>query len=188
MTEKMKTLKYTDHVRSLYYPFIFCVTFVKFVLMGVFSSDYQDALFIPFVRDFVENGGNIYQRFFESGIRNAFPYPPMMLLIESVGVVLARPFLFDSVFFVNFLFKLPSFAMDIVGLNVLIRFFPDKRRYIAVFYYASPIVLYSVYMHGQLDLIPMVMLIIAFSFLISKKKIMVRHIWGGYFLCARPSV
>ncbi len=73
-------------------------------------------------------------------------------------------------FLTNVLFKLPSFVLDFIGLKkVLIGFRPDKRRYIAVFYYASPIVIYSVYMHGQLDLIPMVFLVIALSFLMSKK-------------------
>ena len=58
--------------------------------MGLFSSDYQNKLFIPFVKDFVLTGGNVYQRFYEKGIINAFPYPSMMLLVESVGMFIIK--------------------------------------------------------------------------------------------------
>lgn len=170
-----------EQLRSKCNWFIAAVMVLKLIAMGLFSSDYQNELFIPFVNDFISHGGNVYQRFYEAGIRNAFPYPIMMLLIESLGALIVKFFGATSIFAVNFLFKLPSFVIDLIGLKFLIRFFPDKRRYIVVFYYASPIVFYSVYMHGQLDIIPTVLLVLALYFLVSKKSAGYRYVWGTIF-------
>lgn len=162
---------------------IVCIFLLKAALMGIFSSDYQNELFIPFVSYFVENGGNPYQYFYDIGRLNAFPYPPMMLFIESVSVVVIRILGISSVFMTNFLFKCPSLIFDLVGLYFLCRMFPDKRKYAVVFYFASPITLYAVYMHGQLDMIPTVLLLCSMFYLSSKYRS--RYIVGGVFLiCA----
>lgn len=161
--------------------FILAVCIVKLVLMGLMSSDYQDKLFIPFVSSYLEHGGNPYNRFYKQGEISAFPYSPVMLWIQCTGMWLIKTFGITNLFLRNFLFKLPSFVLDFVGYHVLKKIFPDKRRYIAVFYYGSPIILYSVYMHGQLDIIPMVMLLISISYLISKKTISVRYLGGTFF-------
>lgn len=149
--------------------------------MGLFSSDYQNELFIPFVFDFVENGGNTYEKYYVANITNAFPYPIGMLLIESVGAILIKLFNVTSVFWTNFLFKLPGFVLDIVGYYILSRKYKDKKRYISVFYYASPIILYSVYMHGQLDIIPTILLMIALFCLAEKKKNEKYFVYGILF-------
>lgn len=177
----MKTNEKEEKAHSKYYAFIAGIMIIKIILMGICSSDYQNKLFEPFVSDFVMNGGNVYQRFFAHGKMNAFPYPLMMLLIESTGMFFIKLFGITNLFLTNVLFKLPSFVLDFIGLKVLIGFRPDKRRYIAVFYYASPIVIYSVYMHGQLDLIPMVFLVIALSFLMSKKERKLRYLFAVIF-------
>ncbi len=161
--------------------FIVAMTIIKIVMMGLFSSDYQNSLFLPFVNDYITNFGNPYQRAYEAGVMNAFPYPAGMLFVEAIGGLLIKVFSVRAIFWTNFLFKLPSFIADLVGLIVLIKFFPDKRRYVAVLYYASPIVIYGVYMHSQLDLIPMVFLVCALYFLVSKKSIGTRYVVGSIF-------
>jgi len=155
---------------SKFSVFVIVVTLAKLVLMGICSSDYQNKMFLPFVMDFVKNGGNVYQRFYDAGISNAFPYPVMMLIIQSLGAGLIKIFNVHSLFGTNFLFKLPSLVIDINCLYILAKIYPEKRRYIAVFYYASPIVLYAVYMHGQLDLIPTVFMLFAVCALVSKSQ------------------
>ena len=162
--------------------FICGVTILKIVLMGLFSSDYQNKLFIPFVTDFISNGGNPYQRFFDNGISNAFPYPPVMLLIESLGAIVIKFFNVSIPFVTNLVFKIPSLILDFVGLYFLVKMFPKKRRYAAVFYFASPIVIYAVYMHGQLDLIPTVLLFAAVYYISSKHKH--RYLLSVLFLIA----
>lgn len=162
--------------------FVFVIIIIKILIMGLFSSDYQNKLFYPFVTDFVKSGGNVYQRFWNSGIKNAFPYPGFMLLIETIGVKIIQVFEISSVFWVNFFFKLPSFLLDILAYAILLKLCPDKKRYIAVFYYASPIIIYSVYMHGQLDLIPMVWLLCSIYCLISNRKDNIKFACGAVFM------
>lgn len=165
---------------------IFAVTLLKIFLMCVCSSDYQNKMFIPFLSDFVTEGGNPYQRFFEDGNCNAFPYPVVMLLVESVGAFVVKVFGITSVYAVNFFYKLPSFLFDYMGLYWLVKMFPERKKYAAVFYFSSPIILYAVYMHGQLDLIPTVFLLGAVYYLSSRQS--GRYIRGTLLLaCAALS-
>lgn len=144
--------------------------------MGVCSSDYQNQLFLPFVMDFITNGGNVYQRFYDKGVMDAFPYPAIMLLVQAVGAFFIKFLRIDGLFWTNFIFKFPSFMIDLMGLHILSHMYPEKRRYIAVFYYASPIIIYGVYMHGQLDLIPTMLMFFAIILIASKKK---KRYWFG---------
>ena len=59
---------------------------LKLLLMGLFSSDYQDQMFIPFV-DLFLHGENPYQVYYDNGLLPSFPYPPVMLLVECIGGV-----------------------------------------------------------------------------------------------------
>ena len=56
------------------------IVILKLVLMGLFSSDYQDTLFCPFVNVFL-SGLNPYEYYYENDLMSSFPYPPLMLLI-----------------------------------------------------------------------------------------------------------
>ena len=78
---------------SLYLKvFLVVVIGFKLVLMGMFSSDYQEKMFLPFVSCFVTDHQNPYQYFFQNTSVNPFPYPPLMLLIESAfGFIVPAP-------------------------------------------------------------------------------------------------
>ncbi len=165
--------------------FVFAVTVFKIILMGAFTSDYQNNLFIPFIADFTESGGNPYQHFFDQGITNAFPYPAVMLLAESIGSVLVKILETDSQFLINAAYKSPCLMLDLIGLLFLVKCFPEKRRYPAVLYYASPVSIYAIYMHGQLDMIPTILLFGAVYYISSKKK--KRDLLGALFLIASLS-
>lgn len=136
----------------------------KLLLMGLFSSDYQDQMFIPFV-DLFLNGENPYQVYYDNGLLPSFPYPPVMLLVECIGGVFVTFFGGMPVFFQNLVFKLPILLADLLGLYYLFRISRDKRKYILALYFLSPIILYASYMHGQLDLIPTVFLVGAVYYL-----------------------
>ncbi len=153
--------------------FICFILMVKIIAMAVFSSDYQERLFMPFIDDFTGNvrfGFNPYDFYYEKGINNAFPYPPLMLLIESAGGVLIRMFGIQAYALKNILFKLPGLCFDCLGLYYILKLFPDKRKYVGILYFASPVILYGSYMHGQLDLIPTVLLVISVYYLFGRRK------------------
>ena len=143
---------------------IFVGVLFKLLLMGFFSSDYQDQMFIPFV-DLFLNGENPYQVYYDNGLLPSFPYPPVMLLVECIGGVFVTFFDGIPVFFQNLVFKLPILLADLLGLYYLFRISRDKRKYILALYFLSPIILYASYMHGQLDLIPTVFLVGAVYYL-----------------------
>lgn len=138
--------------------------FFKLLLMGLFSSDYQDQMFIPFV-DLFLHGENPYQVYYDNGLLPSFPYPPVMLLVECIGGVFVTFISGMPVFLRNLIFKLPILFADLLGLYFLFCISRDKRKYILALYFLSPIILYASYMHGQLDLIPTVFLVGAVYYL-----------------------
>lgn len=74
MTIKIKKLNLELHNFHL---FIIAVTFFKIVLMGIFSSDYQNKMFMPFVNMFFSNIGKInpYDYYYVNKLIPSFPYP-----------------------------------------------------------------------------------------------------------------
>lgn len=145
------------------------IILVKLVLMGLFSSDYQNWMFIPFVNAFLDGAKNPYETFYLFGSMSSyFPYPPVMLFVESIGAFLIRLFRVDSVFLTNLLFKLPLLIADCLTLLFLRKICAGegKNRYLLVLYFCSPIILYSTFMHGQLDIIPTMFLVMALYLLL----------------------
>lgn len=154
--------------------FIIVVLILKIIAMGFFSSDYQNNLFMKFIYGFINEIGNKEfsnpYSIFKNEI-NLFPYPPIMFLIELIGGIISIGV--KNIFIKNILFKIPSLVFDLLGLYFLVKMFPDRRKYIGVLYFASPIIFYATYMHGQLDIIPTVFLLGSLYFLINKRNNMI---------------
>lgn len=181
--------------------FFLAVTVVKLALMGTFSSDYVLKLFVPFVENSFSSEENPYELFLQTHTFNAFPYPPLMLWLCKLSLLPYHVYLlfamgggkayFEdpltlntlSFFLLNFSFKLPSLIADICCLLILCRLCPGKEKYLLYFYYASPIVIYAVYMHGQLDMLPTAFLIAAVYFFY-KTKLKSHYILSALFLGA----
>lgn len=144
------------------------VVLVKMAFMGLFSSDYQDLMFQPFVRTFL-SGMNPYEYFYQNSLPSSFPYFPYMLLIESVGGILIRIFSCTSIFWQNFFFKIPLLFFDVLGY-VTLRKMGVRFKYATVFYFCSPIIIYATYIHGQLDIIPTSFFLLAVAFLLNWKN------------------
>ncbi len=138
---------------------------VKLLCMGLFSSDYQTAMFEPFLEEFLDGWAdgcfNPYQHYYENRMEMNFPYPPVMLLIMSVGRGLCMLLPDVPLVLHNILFKLPLLAMDCLVFVLLCRMYPDKRVTAALVYFASPLTLYATFMHTQLDIIPMAFLFLS---------------------------
>ena len=143
--------------KKVFIPFVL-ILLVKVILAGFFSSDYQNKMFEPFACDFLkglcEGRFNPWQTYYDTGLAIHFPYPIIMLLLTSVGGILGGV---DNLplFVHNVFFKLPLFLADFLMMFYLVKMFPNKINRCLWCYFASPIVIYACYMHGQLDLIPM---------------------------------
>ena len=142
--------------------FVLCfsaVLAIKFILSLLFSSDYQDKLFMPFVQGWLKNGGNPYDFYADTQM---FPYPPLMLFIESIGG--------NNKILATAMFKSQLFIFDVLCFFFLAKLFPRKKKQISVIYFCSPILLYATYMHGQLDIIPTALLLGSIYILLSQRK------------------
>lgn len=166
---------------SRYAKYLILLSLLKLLLMVLFSSDYQNKLFMPFVEHFLSNiGGNPWQYFYQSQA-DKFPYPPMMLYITSLLYLPIN--LFADVFnthiiFRNLFFKLPTVMADIVIFVVLLKMFPNNIKETLIYYFASPIIIYASYMHSQLDLIPMAILTLS-VYLMTKNRLILSAVAIG---------
>ncbi len=144
---------------------------VKTACALIFSSGYQDTLFIPFIERFISHGGNPWNFFYQLGEYNKFPYPPLMLYLQSLSVLPLHALFHGAIpaGLYHLCFKLPTFIADIAIFLMLVRMFPGRSREVMFFYFASPIILYASYMHAQLDLVPTAALLGAI-FLLQKKR------------------
>jgi len=145
------------------------VTLVKIVLMAVFSSCYQDELFVPFVSHFTANLDNPWQYFYSTGSTVEFPYHPLMLYTLSAFYIPAKALSGGSPVVINLLFKMPTLLSDLLVAWLLLRLMPNKRREVLIFYFASPIIIYSCYMHSQLDMMPTALLFLS-TYLLSRGR------------------
>lgn len=147
---------------------LIAIVALKLILSGLFSSDYKDKMFIPFVDAFL-SGENPYDYFYENSLKSSFPYFPLMLLIESMGGFFLKFINPDNIFFRNLIFKFPLLLFDILCFVTLFKL-NVRFKYLTVFYFCSPIILYSTYVHSQLDIIPTALFTLSLRFLLDWKK------------------
>ena len=148
-------------------PAIILIVLIKIAAMSAFSSDYQNKLFMEFIYSYIDslmqgNFENPYNLLDEKRT-DMFPYPPGMFLIQLIGGFLS--YFIHSSILQNLLFKLPNLFFDCLGLYFLLKMFPNYKKYTIILYFTSPIIFYASYMHGQLDIIPTVLLLGALYFL-----------------------
>lgn len=145
---------------------------IKLLLLSIFSSEYNAALFYQFVQVFIEGNLNPWEFYFENNLNiDSFPYHPLMLYILAPGALLIDLFNIENIILINLLFKFPLFIADIVMLFAFLKLFPLKKSKVIIFYFCNPIIIYSIYIHSQLDIIPMVLLFIGiYSLTLNKLK------------------
>lgn len=177
-------LKFTKDFTKLYIILVGMVVAFKLVLMGVFSSDYEQMMFMPFVQSFLD-GNNPYDYFYQNHLISSFPYPPLMLLIESIfGGISAKV---GSVYLSRLVFKIPLLVFDLLCLFFLEKICGKRKKYLLILYFCSPIILFSTYMHGQLDIIPTSFLVISLFYLTQNNRAYYTHISAFLLGCALAS-
>jgi hypothetical protein len=153
-----------------YYMLFALVLVVKLVVLGCFSSDYQNLLFIPFVKHFVTFFDNPWQWAYlnQDTVGVEFPYHPLMLYTLSPFAFVIEKMAVENVFLVNLIFKFPILFADLTIFYILVKV---TKNYIKSFYYyfCSPIILYAAYMHSQLDILPVALIFASFYYLKNNK-------------------
>ena len=145
---------------------------LKIVASAFFASDNMVGLFIPFIEYSVQHPlANPYQHFLELGMVKAFPYPPVMLLLMGIPFALFGSLAGWGVGAGALLLaRLPLLAADLVIFWVLCKLLPGKESQVTLLYWASPVMFYISYVHGQLDVIPIAMLLLSIYFLLAERK------------------
>lgn len=136
---------------------------LKLTVSVFFASSYLQDLFAPFVNYFIGSGfEDPYKYFVENGKGIEFPYPPFMLFLLSLPRMILWPLFPGSweIFTIidSLIFRLPLLAADLVILVVLIRWLKNRTREVLIWYWLSPVLLYINYFHGQLDVMPMALM------------------------------
>ena len=142
------------------------IVFLKTILLMNFSSEYSAALFEPFVKIFTDGNLNPWQYYFENGLNlDAFPYHSLMLYLLTPSMFLIKFLSIENIIISNLIFKLPLLVADLVILFTFLRLFPLKKKKVFIYYFCNPIIIYAIYIHAQLDIIPMALLFLGIYFL-----------------------
>lgn len=160
-------------ITSSYTPVQFWVLVLLKIISGsLFASSYVTEGFLPFIKYFVTVGSNPYSYFLSPVV---FPYPSGMLYVISFLPYLVNvlfPTVASSLFIELFLFRLPILIADIGIYLVLCTLIPTKEKKVLLLYFASPVLFYINYFHGQLDVIPTAFLFVSLYFLFKMRHVL----------------
>ena len=154
-------------VRALFQSKLFWAVFsLKLIMSAFLGSHYMRDLFVPFVNYFVESHfANPWTHFAQLGRINNFPYPPVMLYALALPRILfgwMLPHGTDTVTWAHLLvMRLPLLACDVGITALLAGWFPGRHKRILAYYWCSPVAIYVLYWHGQLDVIPTALFVTA---------------------------
>ena len=143
---------------------------LKIVLIIFLLPNITSNLFLPFIKNTIENlSFDPWSDFLTTGGDvNSFPYGVIMLVaylpFSFVGNLIDK-YIYDYNFF-EFGFKLTSLIFDFLLLIFLSFITNNKSKNLLIMcYWLSPIVIYTTFIHGQLDIIPISLLIGSLYFL-----------------------
>lgn len=161
--------------RSLIFSrFFWIILGIKIIFGTFFASAYMTKGFIPFVNYFIVHGKNPYDYFYHLHTI-VFPYPSLMLLLFSCFAFLGKLFFYTfwlhNIFFQLFLMRIPILLADVILYVLLCLLLPAKEKKVLFLYFASPILFYINYYHGQLDSIPTTFLFLSLFVLFKDKKL-----------------
>jgi uridine kinase len=151
----------------------------------------QEGWFVPFMRDTLLSPSlDPWTSFIDrGGATNAFPYGPVMYLAHVptvLGGILVDS-LTNSRYFAQVGFSASLLLADFLVLNVLLRLFENRYRELLRLYWLSPIVLYITYYHGQTDIIPVAILLVALL-MIKQQRLTAAGVFVGLSVCAKLSM
>ncbi len=158
---------------------------VRLILVILFAPTIHADWFVPFLDNFISNlGVDPWQVHLDAGGNVlAFPYGPVMWLLLLPGAALGS---LGGVIFPDFSteflaigFSAGILVLDFLLLRALLEIVPATRRMVIVLYWLSPIVLYLNYWHGQVDVVPVLLMTAS---LVAIRRY--RFTWAGVILGA----
>ena len=115
----------------------------------------------------------------------AFPYGPVMWLfllpLSAIGAVGGAIFPDSATEMLAIGFSVGVLILDFLLLASLLEIVPNRRRLVISLYWLSPIVLYINYWHGQVDVVPVLLLTATLVALRRQKYTLAGVILGAAF-------
>ena len=158
-------------------------------LVPVTHSDW----FLPFMENSVSNLSiNPWASHIDAGGNPlAFPYGPIMWIVLLPGTLLgevsAAIFSSSATQLTGIGFGLGIVVIDFILLLTLLEIVPGKRKLVIWLYWLSPIVLYVNYWHGQVDVVPVLLLTASLLF-IKRQRFTLTGVLLGAALAAKLSM
>lgn len=152
------------------------VLLIKIGVTTITAPELYTHWFIPFVKNFIASGfQNPWDSFLSNnGHNKAFPYGTGMLLIFTAPFSLKALITSISPEIISmgdiFLMRVPILIADLGIFYMLVRSFQLSARKSIYIYWCSPVVFYISYIHGQLDIIPMMIMLASIALLTVNKK------------------
>jgi uridine kinase len=151
-------------------PYFLGILALKLVIGTFVGSHFIRDLFVPFVQYYAMHPfSNPWDAFMELGRLKAFPYHAGMLAflapVRMLFFWLPDPGWEVATFADFFSIRVSLLLADVAIYWVLVKWFAGKTRSLLLLYWASPLVIYISYFHGQLDVIPVAMLMLSLHFL-----------------------
>ena len=137
-------------------PLFYAGLLIRIIAGYHFSSPLLDMQFTPFIEYFINTGFDPYIHFLNTD--TYFPYMPGMLYILSAGYMITS-------------LKIPLLLADIIALYFLARMHNNKRKNVLYLFWLNPILVWITYIHGQLDILPISLIIASYYYLIHYKFI-----------------
>ena len=147
---------------------------LKLVLAFCCGSHFAATWFAPFLHDWglhpLQNPWTDWYDGPRDGDARAFPYGPAMLVGVGAPWLVAAPLGIADVGHVALLLlRLPLLAADVLIALLLMTWLPQNQKTVARVWFANPIVLYATYVHGQLDLWPTALLLLAIWLILAER-------------------
>ena len=165
---------------------------VKIFLIFYFTPTINNDLFLPFIRSTLENPSfDPWSNYLLSnGNVEAFPYGIIMLITYS-PLCLFGEFVDKYIYDINAFelgFKLTSLIFDYLLLIILFYLVNKKSTSLLLLsYWLSPIVIFTNFIHGQLDIVPISLLIFS-AFLIKLNKYSISGLTIGIAISSKFSI
>ncbi len=164
---------------------------IKIAIATCFASSYMRDLFAPFASHYLNNFSDPYTYFMEHGKGIEFPYPPLMLWLFSLPRLIFSPLfpIHENVFTIadSILYRVPLLIADFIILVVLIRWLKNKTKQVLIWYWLSPVLIYINYFHGQLDVIPIALMMVSL-YLLFRGKFVYAFLFLGFAIAAKTNM
>ncbi len=153
-------------------------------LMPFFGSHFLTDLFVPFIDSSIQNlGSNPWSL----NPPNYFPYGSVLFVLlfvpKLIGSLIFGSAALGATGLSFFLMKLPLLAADFLMLHLLRKVSEGRERQLLVYYWLNPVLLYTTYVFGQLDLVAMAFIVFSFLELIRGRCVRSGALLAAALLC-----